>query len=64
VVVLASIPQTCLIAHLVGEINWYENGSYDAWLKKNMGLDKVATKEQARMVIEGLKGLKRNGHAA
>ena len=63
VVALASPPQLALIGHLVREVDWYEHGSYAAWLKKNLGLDKVVTKEQARNAIEGLKGLKVHGHA-
>jgi len=62
VVALATPPQTILIGHLVQEIRWHEQGSYEAWLKKNLGLDKIVTKEQARNAIEGLKGLKRHGH--
>jgi hypothetical protein len=62
VVVLANPMQMALIGHLIAEINWYEHGSYEAWLSTNMGIEKVATKEQAANVIEGLKGLKRHGH--
>ncbi len=63
VVVLANPMQKALIGHLVAEINWHPHGSYEAWLSKNMGLEKVVTKEEAGRVIEGLKGLKRHGHA-
>ena len=63
VVALATPPQLALIGHLVREVDWYEHGAYEAWLKQNMGLDKVVTKEQARNTIEGLKGLKGHGHA-
>ena len=62
VVVMANPMQKALIGHLINEIQWFEHGSYEAWLKKNMGLEKVATKEEAGKVIEGLKGLKRHGH--
>ena len=64
VTALATPPQRALIGHLSAEINWYAHGSYDDWLRKNMGLDKIVTKEEASRVIEGLKGLKRHGHAA
>lgn len=65
VVALATPPQLLLIKHLVDEINWHPHGgNFEAWLKKNQGVEKVVTKEQARNVIEGLKGLKRHGHAA
>jgi hypothetical protein len=63
VVALATPLQTILIGHLVSEVIWHEKGSYEAWLLKSMGLEKVVTKEQAGKVIEGLKGLKRHGHA-
>lgn len=63
VVVMANPLQKALIGHLIAEIQWFEHGSYEAWLKKNMGLDKVATKEEASKVIEGMKGLQRHGHA-
>lgn len=63
VVALATPPQRALIGHLVLEVNWYEHGSFEAWLLKNMGLEQVATKEEAARVIEGLKGLKSHGHA-
>jgi hypothetical protein len=64
VTALATPPQRALIGHLSAEVNWYSHGSYEDWLRKNMGLDRVVTKEEASRVIEGLKGLKRHGHAA
>jgi hypothetical protein len=64
VTALATPPQRALIGHLAAEINWYAHGSYEDWLHKNMGLERIVTKEEASRVIEGLKGLKRHGHSA
>jgi hypothetical protein len=64
VIALATPPQHALIGHLIAEVNWYAHGSYADWLKANMRLDKIVTKEEASRVIEGLKGLKRHGHAS
>lgn len=64
VTALATPPQRALIGHLAAEVNWHAHGGYADWLAKNMGLEKVVTKEEAARVIEGLKGLKRHGHAA
>lgn len=63
VVALATPPQRALIGHLAQEVDWHRHGSYEAWLLKNQKLEKVTTKEEARSVIEGLKGLKQHGHA-
>lgn len=64
IVALATPPQRALIGHLIEEVVWHAHGgSYEAWLLKNQKLEKVATKEEARRVIEGLKGLKAHGHA-
>lgn len=63
VTALATPEQRALIGHLIAEVNWHKHGSYEAWLLKNQGIEKVVTKEQARNVIEGLKGLKKHGHA-
>ena len=56
---LVSSEQRRLIADLVGEIAWREPDGYAGWLKKNQGLERVATASQAARVIEGLKALKR-----
>jgi hypothetical protein len=64
VVAFATPPQKILIGHLTREIDWYRHSSFEAWLEKNMGLSKVVTKEEASRVIEGLKGLKKHGHAS
>ena len=63
VVRMATLPQRRLIAALTSEVCWREEGGYQRWLKKNMGLTRVATSAQAGRVIEGLKGLKRHNHA-
>jgi hypothetical protein len=64
VTALATPPQKILIGHLSRDIDWYRHGSFEAWLEKNMRLSKVVTKEEASRVIEGLKGLKKHGHAS
>ena len=56
---LLSPAQRQLISELAGEIAWREPGGYDGWLKKNQGIRRVATAQQAMRVIEGLKALKR-----
>ena len=63
VVALVTPAQAGLIVALITEINWHGQGGFAAWLQKNMGIAKVQTKEQAQRVINGLKGLKRHGHA-
>lgn len=63
VVALATPAQAGLIDNMITEIDWHQHGGFAAWLKRNMGIDKVQTKEQAQKVINGLKGLKRHGHA-
>lgn len=60
---LATPAQRALIGHLVREVNWYAHGSYEDWLRKNLGLERIVTKEEAARTIEGLKGLKQHGHA-
>lgn len=58
---VAALPtpaQRRFIAELVGEIDW--QASYESWLRTNMGIDRVKTREQAVRVIEGLKGIKRH----
>ena len=63
VVRLPSGLQRRLIDALAGEIAWRARDGYAAWLKANMGLDRIATAEQAARVIEGLKAIKRRGAA-
>ena len=63
VVRMATLAQRRLIAALASEVCWREEGGYQRWLEKNMGLTRVATSAQAGRVIEGLKGLKRHNHA-
>ena len=64
VIRLASPVQRQLIGELVGEIAWREPDGYQGWLKKNQGLQRVATASQAARVIEGLKALKKRWLAA
>ena len=56
---LATPGQRRLIAELAAEVRWRTGDGYRRWLKANMGLERVATSEQAARVIEGLKALKR-----
>ena len=58
---LPSAPQRQLIDQLAREIQWRVPGGYTLWLQKNMGLERVATTDQARRVIEGLKAIKHRG---
>ena len=64
VIRLASPAQRQLIGELAREIAWREPDGYAGWLKKNQGLERVATTSQAARVIEGLKALKRKWPAA
>ena len=61
VVHMPSREQRKLIDELVSEIPWRVEDGYALWLKSNMGLDRIATAEQASNVIEGLKAIKRRG---
>ena len=61
VVRLPSAPQRQLIEALAREIAWRAPNGYALWLERNMGLARVATADQARRVIEGLKAIKRRG---
>ena len=58
---LPSAPQRQLIEQIAREIEWRVPGGYTLWLHRNMGLERVATTDQARRVIEGLKAIKRRG---
>ena len=55
IVVLASSSQRALIDVLKSNIVW--RVSYDSWLKQRMKIKKVLTVNDARKVIEGLKGM-------
>ena len=61
---LASPEQRQLIGELAGEVAWREADGYQGWLKKNQGIERVATTSQAARVIEGLKALKKKWPAA
>ena len=58
---LPSAPQHQLIDALAAEIEWRVPDGYTLWLQRNMGLNRVATTEQASKVIQGLKAIKRRG---
>ncbi len=62
VVRLATRNQRDLIDALVSEIAWTDGG-YEAWLRQSLALSGVRTHDDAMRTIEGLKGLKRHGHA-
>lgn len=62
VVTLATAKQRALIDALVGEVQWYRDNGYQAWLSKALGLERVRTRQDAHRVIRGLKGLKAKGH--
>ena len=62
VVRLPSGPQMRLIGVLIGEIAWQREDGYQRWLKRSLGLNRVRSAGDARLVIEGLKGLKSHGH--
>ena len=61
VVHMPSREQRKLIDELVSEIPWRLEGGYALWLESNMGLERIATAEQASNIIEGLKAIKRRG---
>ena len=52
-----------LIHDLRREVAWDHADGYRRWLKTCLGLDKVVDRDDASRVIQGLKGLKRGGHA-
>ena len=61
VVRLASAPQRQLIEQLASEIEWRVPNGYPLWLKRHMGIERIATDQQASKVIQGLKAIKRRG---
>ena len=61
VVRLPSPLQRKLIEQLAAEIEWRAPDGYTLWLRRNMGLNRLSTAEQASRVIEGLKAIKRRG---
>ena len=63
VIRLASARQQRLINELVSEIRWESEDGYRRWLRRSLGIKQVRTAGEAFRVIEGLKGLKRHGHA-
>ena len=58
---LPSVPQRQLIDALAREIDWRVPNGHTLWLKRNMGLARISTADQAARVIEGLKAIKRRG---
>ena len=60
---LATPAQRQLIDAIAAEIRWECADGYKRWLKVSLGLDRVRTQSDAARVINGLKGLKRHGHA-
>ena len=63
VVRLPTPRQSALIDALVQEVAWDHADGYPRWRKTCLGLDKVCSRQDASRVIQGLKGLKRGGHA-
>ena len=63
VVHLATRRQRDLIDRLVDEVAWEVDDGYRRWLTRSLGITRVGTRDEAGRVIEGLRGLKRHGHA-
>ena len=63
VVRLATKGQRDLLDKLAGEIAWEAPNGYARWLTASLGLARVRTSAEAARAIEGLRGLKRHGHA-
>ena len=61
---LPSPAQHRLIGELRDEVDWREPDGYARWLQKNMSLARVASADQARRVIEGLKAILRRQRSA
>ena len=61
VVRLVTPLQRVFIDELVAEIKWREEDGYERWLRRSMGMERVATTAQARKVIEGLRAMRRRG---
>ena len=51
--------QTRLIGELASEIEWLQPDGLAGWLKRNQGIERVATSDQASRAIEGLRAIKR-----
>ncbi len=58
--------QRQFIEELIQEVNWRRPAhvAYPTWLRQNMGVKRVLSKDQAAQVIEGLKALKHKTNAA
>ena len=63
VVYLATPKQNQLIYELIQEVAWDHADGYQRWLKTCLGLSKVRSRNDASRVIQGLRGLKKGGHA-
>lgn len=61
VVAMVTPAQRAYIEDLRAEIPWRVENGYQRWLEHNMGLTRVATRTEASRVIEGLKGMRKNG---
>lgn len=60
---MVSPAQRALIEELAGEIDWRESDGYQRWLRSNMGIERVASAEQAARVIQGLLAMRRRTEA-
>lgn len=63
VVRLATKAQRDLIDKLAGEVAWEAEDGFARWLRRSLGIARVRTGAEAAKAIDGLKGLKRHGHA-
>ncbi len=60
---LATPAQRAQIERLKEEIQWRFDDGYERWLKTKLHITAVRIYNEAEAVIEGLKGMKKHGHA-
>ena len=63
VVHLATKRQRDFVDKLRDEVAWENENGYRLWLMKSLGISRIRTRDEAARAIEGLRGLKRHGHA-
>jgi len=61
---IATPAQSAQVKRLREEIAWRTEHGFEAWLMTRLSMERIRTFADAERVIEGLKGLKRHGHAA
>ena len=54
---LASQDQLNMVNALAGKIQWRVQDGFHRWMKKYIKIDRIKTEDEARYVIEGLKGM-------